>query len=291
MSLHTRGWVGGGTGSTQRSLRGSSDVYEAQRARARRFAAAVLRCACAPGPTTHASRPNPPPRSSAPAAARQHHAAAGQLLEARAPLQGLMLANKFGRPAQVARVPVAYVPAGDKRLQRLRPFSHSPVTWFRNPYVHVILVRAANGGREGPQALAVCGARGIGPGRGWHRRRRLVVVYAQSREQGESGANGGRRFGGGWGARRRNAGRRCKGRASSGGAAWRTTPSPLRQAKQTQNKRKTNKNKQSKGLHRRCQRVQGRHARRRQKGDARRGARLGRPRRRRRVGGAVRAPL
>jgi hypothetical protein len=30
--------------------------------------------------------------------------------------------------------------ASDKRLQRLRPFSHSPVTWFRNPYVHLILV-------------------------------------------------------------------------------------------------------------------------------------------------------
>lgn len=33
-----------------------------------------------------------------------------------------------------------YVLSHDKRLQRLKPFSHSPVTWFRNPYAHIILV-------------------------------------------------------------------------------------------------------------------------------------------------------
>jgi hypothetical protein len=46
----------------------------------------------------------------------------------------------------------SYVLSSDKRLQRLRPFSHSPVTWFRNPYVHVILVRGeevqGHAGRE-----------------------------------------------------------------------------------------------------------------------------------------------
>jgi hypothetical protein len=47
------------------------------------------------------------------------------------------------RPAVPTRAPrpASYVLSNDKRLQRLRPFSHSPVTWFRNPYTHVILVR------------------------------------------------------------------------------------------------------------------------------------------------------
>jgi hypothetical protein len=31
----------------------------------------------------------------------------------------------------------------DKRLLRLKPFSHSQVVWFRNPYVHIVLVSAA----------------------------------------------------------------------------------------------------------------------------------------------------
>lgn len=39
--------------------------------------------------------------------------------------------------------------AADKRLQRLKPYSHSPVVWFRNPYAHIILVRAGvAGGRD-----------------------------------------------------------------------------------------------------------------------------------------------
>lgn len=36
--------------------------------------------------------------------------AAPQLLEARAPLRGLMLSNKFGRPSQVASLPLTWVP-------------------------------------------------------------------------------------------------------------------------------------------------------------------------------------
>jgi hypothetical protein len=29
------------------------------------------------------------------------------------------------------------------RLKRLKQYSHSPVTWFRNPHTHLILVRVA----------------------------------------------------------------------------------------------------------------------------------------------------
>lgn len=34
-----------------------------------------------------------------------------------------------------------FVQYNDKRLLRLKPFSHSQVVWFRNPYVHIVLVR------------------------------------------------------------------------------------------------------------------------------------------------------
>jgi hypothetical protein len=49
------------------------------------------------------------------------------------------------RPAPRVRPsfpPLSYVLATDKRLLRLKPYSHSPVTWFRNPYVYIILVCA-----------------------------------------------------------------------------------------------------------------------------------------------------
>ncbi len=45
-----------------------------------------------------------------------------------------------------------FVASSDKRLQRLRPFAHSPVVWFRHPYAHVLLVSWGKGGkgRAGP---------------------------------------------------------------------------------------------------------------------------------------------
>lgn len=33
-----------------------------------------------------------------------------------------------------------YVLSNDKRVLRLKQYSHSPVTWFRNPITHLILV-------------------------------------------------------------------------------------------------------------------------------------------------------
>lgn len=40
-----------------------------------------------------------------------------------------------------------FLQSSDKRLSRLKPYSHSPVVWFRNPYVHILLVGV--GGRKG----------------------------------------------------------------------------------------------------------------------------------------------
>lgn len=56
----------------------------------------------------------------------------------------LMACTLHSPPPCHATVSPRYVLSNDKRLQRLRPFSHSPVTWFRNPYVHLILVRFTN---------------------------------------------------------------------------------------------------------------------------------------------------
>jgi hypothetical protein len=36
-----------------------------------------------------------------------------------------------------------FLSAADPRLQKLRQFAHSPVTWFRNPFVLLVLVRPA----------------------------------------------------------------------------------------------------------------------------------------------------
>jgi hypothetical protein len=33
-----------------------------------------------------------------------------------------------------------FVLSSDMRLKRLKQYSHSPVTWFRNPHTHLILV-------------------------------------------------------------------------------------------------------------------------------------------------------
>ena len=34
-----------------------------------------------------------------------------------------------------------YVLSTDARLLRLKPYAQSPVTWFRNPYAYLVLVR------------------------------------------------------------------------------------------------------------------------------------------------------
>jgi hypothetical protein len=55
-------------------------------------------CARAAGRPRDAQRPQTLPRAPRPARV--------QLLEARTPLQGLMLSNKFGKPTQVAKLPL-----------------------------------------------------------------------------------------------------------------------------------------------------------------------------------------
>ncbi|GFR46523.1 hypothetical protein Agub_g8109, partial [Astrephomene gubernaculifera] len=66
------------------------------------------------------------------------------LLESRSLLHQLTLHNKVGRAVAVERMALTLVPSGDKRLQRLRPFAHSPVVWFRHPYAHLLLVSTAD---------------------------------------------------------------------------------------------------------------------------------------------------
>ena len=36
--------------------------------------------------------------------------------------------------------PCRYLPSTDTRLEGIKPYAHSPVNWFRNPYVHLLLV-------------------------------------------------------------------------------------------------------------------------------------------------------
>eukprot|EP00878_Enallax_costatus_P028549 GHUV01030842.1.p1 GENE.GHUV01030842.1~~GHUV01030842.1.p1 ORF type:complete len:447 (+),score=91.95 GHUV01030842.1:177-1517(+) len=66
------------------------------------------------------------------------------LVESRMPLQGLTLPNKVGKIVAVPRLPLMFVVSSDKRLLRLKQYSHSPVTWFRNPHTHLILVSTAD---------------------------------------------------------------------------------------------------------------------------------------------------
>ncbi|KAF6250949.1 hypothetical protein COO60DRAFT_1645717 [Scenedesmus sp. NREL 46B-D3] len=60
------------------------------------------------------------------------------------PLHGITLPNKIGKPVGVPRLPLMFVLATDMRLKRLKQYSHSPVTWFRNPHTHLILVSSAD---------------------------------------------------------------------------------------------------------------------------------------------------
>ncbi|KXZ42764.1 hypothetical protein GPECTOR_119g395 [Gonium pectorale] len=66
------------------------------------------------------------------------------LLESRSTLSNLTLHNKVGRAVPVERLSLQFVASGDRRLQRLRPFAHSPVVWFRHPYAHLLLVSTAD---------------------------------------------------------------------------------------------------------------------------------------------------
>ncbi|GAB4816227.1 hypothetical protein N2152v2_003273 [Parachlorella kessleri] len=61
-------------------------------------------------------------------------------LKRRLPLRQITFRNKFGVQATVDELPVQFLAATDPRLQKLRQFSHSPVTWFRNPFVHLVVV-------------------------------------------------------------------------------------------------------------------------------------------------------
>ncbi|KAK9863262.1 hypothetical protein WJX84_010782, partial [Apatococcus fuscideae] len=63
-----------------------------------------------------------------------------QALDARLPLRNVPLRNKFGNTLTVDKLPVQYLLSDDPRLQRLRPYAHSPVTWFRNPFACLVLV-------------------------------------------------------------------------------------------------------------------------------------------------------
>jgi len=67
-----------------------------------------------------------------------------EVFEARSPLQHITLHNKVGRAVQLDKLPIQFVQVNDKRLLRLKPFSHSQVVWFRNPYVHIVLVSSAD---------------------------------------------------------------------------------------------------------------------------------------------------
>ncbi|WIA35160.1 hypothetical protein OEZ86_003632 [Tetradesmus obliquus] len=66
------------------------------------------------------------------------------LVESRLPLRGITLPNKVGKPVAVPRLPLMFVLSTDMRLKRLKQYSHSPVTWFRNPHTHLILVSTAD---------------------------------------------------------------------------------------------------------------------------------------------------
>ncbi|KAK9858891.1 hypothetical protein WJX84_005283, partial [Apatococcus fuscideae] len=63
-----------------------------------------------------------------------------EALDARLPLRSVPLRNKFGNTLTVDKLPVQYLLSDDARLKRLRPYAHSPVTWFRNPFACLILV-------------------------------------------------------------------------------------------------------------------------------------------------------
>eukprot|EP00879_Flechtneria_rotunda_P030265 GHRR01032877.1.p1 GENE.GHRR01032877.1~~GHRR01032877.1.p1 ORF type:complete len:274 (+),score=89.72 GHRR01032877.1:558-1379(+) len=66
------------------------------------------------------------------------------LVESRVPLQGVTLPNKVGKPVAVPKLPLTFVLSTDKRLLRLKQYSHSPVTWFRNPVTHLVLVSTSD---------------------------------------------------------------------------------------------------------------------------------------------------
>ncbi|KAK9806020.1 hypothetical protein WJX73_006019 [Symbiochloris irregularis] len=63
-----------------------------------------------------------------------------EAVQARLPLRNLSLNNKFGNAVAVHQLQAQYVLSSSESVQRLRPFTSSPVTWFRNPYAQLFLV-------------------------------------------------------------------------------------------------------------------------------------------------------
>ncbi|KAA6429506.1 MAG: TRAPPII tethering factor, partial [Trebouxia sp. A1-2] len=63
-----------------------------------------------------------------------------ETLQGRGPLRHVTLRNKFGNPVPITELPIQFLLSSDSKLQNIKPFQGSPVTWFRNPYARLILV-------------------------------------------------------------------------------------------------------------------------------------------------------
>lgn len=71
-------------------------------------------------------------------------AAVREGIETRLPLRSVGLNNKAGNSVSVDRLNIQFLSFQDPRVLRFRPFAHSPVTWFRIPFVHIIVVSPAD---------------------------------------------------------------------------------------------------------------------------------------------------
>lgn len=67
-------------------------------------------------------------------------AAVREGVESRLPLCQVGLPNKLGDEVVVDRLACQFLRADDPRVQKFKPFAHSPVTWFRIPFVQVLVV-------------------------------------------------------------------------------------------------------------------------------------------------------
>ncbi|GMH45221.1 hypothetical protein BSKO_13178 [Bryopsis sp. KO-2023] len=61
-------------------------------------------------------------------------------LKARMPLYGLIFENKFGKSVHVQELDVEFLLSKHQKIQRLKPYKHSPISWFKFPYAHIIVV-------------------------------------------------------------------------------------------------------------------------------------------------------
>eukprot|EP00899_Mesostigma_viride_P024193 jgi/Mesvir1/4959/Mv11451-RA.1 len=61
-------------------------------------------------------------------------------IEARVPLRGVILSNKYHRSALVDRLPLEFVTSADRRVTWLLERAHDPVHWFRIPYAKIYLI-------------------------------------------------------------------------------------------------------------------------------------------------------